>query len=111
MIVERAAAYVLAFACILQALHPSGTIKPHGVRNIDLQIGRLRVQARNGAGSISFAERATAQNSSASSHAMPLIHSWGKESERLRICINDSGCLTAWLDRTSHAWSISRDRI
>ena len=31
-----------------------------------------------------------------------------EEAKRLRICMGDSGCMTAWLDDTSHGWSISK---
>ena len=104
MVLERTAAYVLAAACVLQALHPSWATKPHRWRSIDVQIGRLRVQARNNDGSVRFEGLAPAQR-------MPLLHSWQKESKKLRICINDSGCMTAWVDGTSHAWRISEGKI
>ena len=94
MILERTAAYVLAVVCVFQTLLPSWTIKPHCCWSIDVQIGRLRMQARNEADSAT---------------RMPLRHSWQKESKRLMICINDSDCLTAWLDGASHAWMISKD--
>jgi hypothetical protein len=111
MIAERAAAYVLAVVCVFQTLHPSGRIKPHYLRNLDVQIGRLRVQATCNGDSTGFANRIAGQKSSASPAPMPLLHSWGKPAKRLRICIDDSGCLTAWLDGTSQTWLISRDRI
>jgi hypothetical protein len=104
MYLERTAAYVLAAACVLQTLHPSWATKPHRWRSIDVQIGRLRVQARNNAGSVCFEGLAPAQR-------MPLLHSWQKESKKLRICINDSSCMTAWVDGTSHAWLISEGKI
>jgi hypothetical protein len=93
MILERTAAYVLAIAGVFQTLLPSWTIKPHCWRSIDVQIGRLHMQARNEADS---------------STRMPLLHGW-KGPQRLEICINDSDCITAWLDRASHAWIISKD--
>ena len=31
-----------------------------------------------------------------------------RDLKRLRICMSDSGCITAWLDETSHGWSISK---
>jgi hypothetical protein len=104
MFLERTAAYVLAVACVLQTLHPSWATKPHRWRSIDVQIGRLRVQARNNAGSVCFEELAPAQR-------MPLLHSWQKEPKKLRICINDSSCMTAWVDGTTHAWLISEGKI
>jgi hypothetical protein len=104
MFLERTAAYVLAAVCVFQTLHPSRATKPHCWRSIDLQIGRLRVQARNNAGSVCFEGLAPAQR-------MPLLHSWQKESKKLRICINDSTCMTAWVDGTSHAWLISEGKI
>ena len=104
MFLERTAAYVLAAACVLQTLHPSWATKPHSWRSIDVQIGRLRVQARNNPGSICFEGFAPAQR-------MPLLHSWQKERNKLRICINDSSCMTAWVDGTSHAWLISEGEI
>ena len=104
MFLERTAAYVLAAACILQTLLPSSAMKPHCWRSIDVQIGRLRVQARNNAGSVCFEGFAPAQ-------MMPLLHSWEKEPKKLRICINDSSCMTAWVDGTSHTWLISEGEI
>ena len=104
MFLERTAAYVLAAACVLQTLQPSWATKPHCWRSIDVQIGRLRVQARNNAGSVCFEGLAPAQR-------MPPLHSWQKESKKLRICIDDSGCMTAWVDGTSHAWLISEGKI
>jgi len=110
MIVERTAAYVLAVACVFQTLRPSWTIKPHCWRSIDVQIGWLRVQARNDADSVCFDELAAEQKACASATRMSLLHSWQKEPKRLKVCINDSGCITAWLDGTSHAWLISKDK-
>ena len=94
MIFERTAAYVLAVAGIFQTLLPPWTIKPHCWRSIDVQIGRLHMQATNEA------------NSAAQP---PLRHSLQKEPQRLKICVNDSDCITAWLDGASHAWMISKD--
>jgi hypothetical protein len=111
MILERTAAYVLAVACVFQALRPSWTSKPHSLPRIVLQIGRLRVQATNDTGSVSFAEPAAEQKSCASITLTPLLPGWQKQSKRLRICIDDNSCLTAWVDRTSYAWSISRGEI
>jgi hypothetical protein len=108
MILERTAAYVLAVACVFQTLRPSWTSKPHTLHRIDVQIGRLRVQARNDTASFSFAAE---QKSCASIALMPLLPSWQKRPKRLKICINNSTCLTAWLDRTSYAWLIPRDEI
>ena len=95
MVLERVAAYVLAAACVLQTLHPSWATKPHRWRSIDVQIGRLRVKARNNAGALCFEGFAPAQ----------------KERKKLRICINDSSCMIAWVDGTSHAWLISEGEI
>jgi hypothetical protein len=94
MIFERAAAYLLAVACVFQMLAPSGAIKPHYWRSIDVQIGWLRIQERNEADSATWTL---------------LLHSWENEPKRLKICRDDSGCLTAWLNGTSHAWMISKD--
>ena len=104
MVLERTAAYVLAAACLLQTLHPSRATKPHGWRSIDVQIGRLRVQARNNAGSVCFEGLAPAPK-------MPFLHGWEKERKKLRICINDGSCMIAWVDGTSHAWLISEGKI
>ena len=94
MILERTAAYVLAVAGFFQTLLPLGTIKPPCWRSIDVQIGRLHMQARNDADS---------------GTRMPLLRSWQKETKRVTICINDGDCITAWLDGASHAWMISED--
>ena len=104
MVLERTAAYVLAAACVLQTLYPSLAAKPHRWRSVDVQIGSLRVQARNNAGSICFEGLAPACR-------MPLLHSGQKESKKLRICIDDSGCMTAWVDGSSHGWLISEGKI
>jgi len=109
MVLERTAAYVLALACVIQTLLPSWTIKPHCWRSIDVQIGRLRMEARNEADSSCFGELPAEQKSCASTTRMPL-HSWQREPKRLKICINDSDCITAWLDGASHAWMISKDK-
>jgi hypothetical protein len=109
MVAERIAAYVLALVCVFQTLRPFWIIKPHCWQRIDVQIGWLRVQARNDADSVCFEEWADEQNAYASAMRMPLLHSWQKKPKRLTICISDSGCITAWLDGTSHAWSISND--
>jgi hypothetical protein len=108
MILERTAAYVLAVACVFQTLHPSGTIRPHGRRSIDVQIGRLRVKARNDAHWLYVEERAPGQADCA---PRPLLHGWQKQARRLKICINDGSCLTAWSDGTSHVWLLSRAKI
>jgi hypothetical protein len=101
MIAERTAAYVLAVACVFQTLRPSWTIKPHGWRSVDVQIGRLRVHARNDDASLRLEELAP----------IPLLYSWQKEPKRLKICINDGSCITARLDEISHGWLITRDKI
>jgi hypothetical protein len=92
---ERTAAYLLAAVCVFQTLRPSWAVKPHHWRSIDVQIGSLRVKARNDPGSI----------------CVPALQIWQKEPRRLRICINDGGCMTAWLDGASHAWQFSGDKI
>src|SRR5215469_11220457 len=94
MMIERTAAYLLAVACVFQMLAPSGTIKPHYWRRIDVQIGRLRIQERNEADSATWTL---------------LLHSWENEPKRLKICIDDGSCLTAWLNGASQVWMISRD--
>lgn len=93
MILERTAAYVLAVVCVFQTLLPSWTIRPLRWRSIDVQLGRLHLEARNEANSAT---------------RMPLLHRGLKEPKSLTICINDGDCITAWLDGTSHAWMISR---
>jgi hypothetical protein len=110
MIVERTVAYVIVVACVFQMLLPSWTIKPHCWRSIDVQIGRLRVQARNDVDSVCFEELAAEQKACASAARTPQPHSWQKEPKTLKICTNDGGCITAWLDGTSHAWLISKDK-
>jgi hypothetical protein len=109
MILERTAAYILAIVCVFQTLLPSWTIKPHCWRSIDVQIGRLRVQARNDAASACFDELAVEQKARASAARMPLLRSRPEEPKRLKICMNDGNCLTAWLDGSSHAWVIFND--
>ena len=94
MIFERTAAYVLVVLCVFQTLLPSWTIKAHHWRSIDVQIGRLRMQARNDADSAT---------------RMPLLRRWQKEPKRVTICINDGDCITAWLDGASHAWMVFND--
>jgi hypothetical protein len=111
MIPERTAAYVLAIVCLLQTLRPSWTIKPNNRRRIDVQIGWLHVQARNDADSVCFEESAGEQKACAPATRIPLLHSWQKEPGRLKICIDGSGCITAWSDGRAHAWLISRDKI
>lgn len=94
MVLERTSAYVLAAACVFQALRPSGTAKFNRWRSIDVEIGRLSIQARNEADSATW---------------LLLLHSRQKGPRRLKICIDDSGCITASLDGASRAWMISRD--
>lgn len=106
MILERAAPYVLAVVCIFQAIHPSWTIRPQSWRSIDLRIGRLRMQARNGAYSVCFERRPAGACSS--ERPILLLRGGQRDLKRLRICMSDSGCITAWLDETSHGWSISK---
>jgi hypothetical protein len=106
MILERAAAYVLAVVCILQAVCPSRTIRPQYWRSIDLRIGRLRMQARNGADSVCF-ERPPA-GACSPERPISLLRVRQRDLTKLRICMSESGCMTAWLDETSHGWSISK---
>ena len=106
MILERAAAYVLAVVCIFQAVSPSWTIRPQCWRSVDLRIGRLRMQANNGADSVCFEGRPA--GACPSQRPISLLRGRQRDLKRLRICMSDSGCMTAWLDETSHGWSISR---
>jgi hypothetical protein len=106
MILERAAAYVLAVVCIFQAVSPSWTIRPQCWRSVDLRIGRLRMQASNAADSV-CPERRQARAWS-SERPISLLRGRQRDLERLSICVGDSGCMTAWLDETSHGWSISK---
>ena len=106
MFVERAAAYLLVVVCVFQMLRPSRTLKPHYWRSIDVRIGQLHVQARNDADPIGFEELAAEQKAT----RMPQLRSWHKEPKGLRICINDSSCITAWSDETSHACFISKNK-
>ena len=106
MVLERTAAYVLVLACVIQALLPSWTIKPHCWRSIDVQIGSLHMQARNEADAACFDELAAEQKAC----TLATLHSWQKGRKRLKICINDSGCITASLGGISHAMFISKDK-
>ena len=106
MILERGAAYLLAVVCLFQALHPSRMIRPQSWRSIDVRIGGLRVQATNGTDSICF-ERPTGEREESICSAerrISLLHSRPSHPKRLRICMNDRGCITVWLD----GWSISK---
>ena len=105
MILERAAAYVLALVCIFQAVLPSWAIRPQCWRSIDLRIGSLRIQARN-PDSDFFARRPARAGSS--ERPISLLRGRQSDLKRLRICMGDSGCMTAWVDDTSHGWSISK---
>ena len=105
MILERAAAYVLALVCIFQAVLPSWAIRPQCWRSIDLRIGSLRIQARN-PDSDFFARRPARAGSS--ERPISLLRGRQSDLKRLRICMVDSGCMTAWVDDTSHGWSISK---
>jgi hypothetical protein len=109
MILEQTAANVLAVVCIFQTLLPAWTVKPHCWRSIDVQVGRLRMQARNDADSVCMDELAAQQKACASASRLRLLHSRQNEPERLKICINNGDCITAWLDGASPAWVISRD--
>lgn len=106
MILERAAAYVLAAVCVFQAVRPSWTITPQTWRSIDLRIGWLRMQARNGDDSVCFEGRPAGACSSERPISLP--RGRRRNLKRLRICVSDSECVTAWLDETSHGWSISK---
>ena len=110
MILERTAAYVLAVAGVFQTLLPSWTIKPHCWRSIDVQVGRLHMQARNDADSACLENLAAEEKACTSAIGMPRTHSWQKEPKQLKICINDNDCVTAWSDGTSYAWLISKDK-
>ena len=107
MILERAAAYVLALVCIFQAVLPSWTIRPQCWRSIDLRIGSLRIQGRKHLDSDFFARRPAA-GAGRSERPISLLSGRQRNLKRLRICNGDSGCMTAWLDDTSHGWSISK---
>jgi len=54
MILERAAACVLAVVFLFQALCPSWTFRPQCWRSIDVRIGLFGVQARTGIDSVCF---------------------------------------------------------
>ncbi len=105
MIAERAAAYLLALVCVFQALHPS-RISPQSWQSIDLRIGWLRMQARNGADPLCF----EGWPGGACSSQRPISLPPGRQRnlKGLRICMTKCGCMTAWMDRSSHEWSISK---
>jgi hypothetical protein len=105
MILERAAAYVLAVVCVFQAVRPSWTTRPQW-RNIDLRIGWLQMEARNGADSICF-ERQPSRACPSDMSISPL-RGGQRDLKRLKICMNDGECMTVWLDETPHGWSISK---
>lgn len=112
MILERSAAYVLAVVCLFQALRPSWTITSQCWRSIDIRIGWLRVHAWNDGDSVCFEGLAGEKEQGVSSSESRISPLRGRlrDPKRLRICVSDSGCMTAWLDGTSHCWSISKDR-
>jgi hypothetical protein len=110
MILERAAAYVLALACIFQTLHPSWFIKLDCWQTIDVRIGRFRVDLRNDDSSVCFEKRSAEQKACTTTTRMPPVHGWPKSPKRLTICMSDNGCMTAWMDGTLYAWSISKSR-
>jgi hypothetical protein len=112
MILERAAMYVLAIVFAFQAASPSWTITSQCWRSIDVRIGWLRVQASNCVHSICFEAPAGEKEEGvfSSQRRISLLRGRPRDPERLRICLNDSGCMTAWLDGISHCWSISSDR-
>jgi hypothetical protein len=112
MILERAAAYVLAVVCVFQAVHPSWTIRPQCWRSVDLQMGWLRLQARNGADSVCFEGGAgkKVERACSSEGRIALLPNRPRNLKRLMICMTDSGCMTTWLDGTSYGWSISKDK-
>ena len=109
MFFERTAAYVLVVAGVFQTLLPPWAIKPHCWRSIDVQVGRLHMQARNDADLACLEKLAAEEKACRSAMGMPRPHSWQKEPKKLKICINNNGCVTAWLNGTSHAWLISKD--
>lgn len=112
MIPERAAAYVLAVVCVFQLLHPSRMINAQGWRRVDIRIGRLRVQATNYADSICFEGWAGKKEEGPCSleGATLILRDRPSGLKKLSICMSDSGCMTAWLDKTLHGWSVSKDR-
>lgn len=112
MILERAAAYVLAVVFLFQPLRPSWTITSQCWRSIDIRLGWLRVQARDSVDSVCFERLAGEKELGASSseRRTSLRCSRLKDPKRLRICLGDSGCMTASWDGISHWWSISNDR-
>src|ERR1700744_348208 len=110
MVPDRMAAYVLAVACVFQTL-PHGAPQTRCWRNVDLRIGRFRVQAKAGVDSVCFEGSGSAQGVCASPQHIPLLHTPQNEPRRLKVCVNDSSCMTAWIDPASHAWLISKDRI
>jgi len=112
MILERAAAYVLAVVFLFQPLRPSWTITSQCWRSINIHIGWLRVQARNGVNSVCFEQLAgeKEQRASSSERRTLMRRDRVRDFKRLRICLDDSGCMTAWWDGISHWWSVSNDR-
>lgn len=107
MILERAAAYVLAVVCLFQAAPPSWTTRPQW-RSIDLRIGWLRMQASNDADSVCFEGQPA--GACPSERPISLLRGRQRDLKGLRICMSDSECMTAWLDETSRGWSISKGR-
>ena len=110
MILERAAAYVLAVACIFQALHPSWAIRPPCWQNIDIQMRWLRVHAINGADLVCFDGVAGKKEAAgcSSKRRIPQLPKRPRNLKGLSICMAHSGCMTTWLDENSHGWSVSK---
>lgn len=113
MISERAAAYVLAILCVFQALGPAWTIRSHCRRNIDVRMGWLRVQVRKDPLQVCF-EGVTSKKEEgeicSSERPTSVFQGRSRDLHRLRICMSDSGCMTAWLEGSSYGWSISKHR-
>ena len=105
MIAERAATCLLALVCVFQALSPL-PISPQSWQSIDLRIGWFRMQAKNGADSLCFRASPGGACSSQRSISLPPVRQ--RDLEGLSICITKCDCMTAWVDRSSHEWSISR---
>jgi hypothetical protein len=113
MIPERAAVYVLAVVCVFfQALRPSRMISAQHWRSVDVRIGWLRVQARNCADSVYFEQSIQGRDEAPclSEGRISLLRSQPSHHRRLSICMNDGGCMTAWMHETAHDWSMFKDR-
>jgi hypothetical protein len=105
MILERTAAYVLAVVCVFQTLCPSVTIRPEFCRSIDIQIGRLRMQANNEAAAFYFDGPARKGGQNVwllEKRKISMSHGQSRDPKRLSISVGDSGWLLVWLDWDSH---------